>query len=366
MIGIGRAGDGPGQEGRLRREDGGVLNGAILALMISVGHRTGLFDTWPPCRRRPASRSPKAAGLNERYVREWLAGDGDGGIVEYDRGRAAYLLPPEHAAFLTRAAGPGTWPCFTQYIADAGRGGGRRHRQLPQRRRRAVLARIRASRHFMARRALRFDHLLLQTMLPLVAGLGRAAERGHRRARHRLRPGPRRQPDGARVPEQPLHRLRLLGGGRRGRRAPRRRRWASRTRRFEARDVADPRRPRHATTSSPRSTSSTTRRSRAECCAGSRERLAPGRHLPDGGRRGLERARRTTSSTRWDRSSTRCLDHPLHDGLAGPGRGGAGHGLGRAEGAVDAAGGGAGAPWTSTGSGPTIPSTTTTWPARRV
>jgi hypothetical protein len=45
------------------------------------------------------------AGVQERYVREWLAGQLAGGIVEHDAAADAWALPREHAASLTRAAG---------------------------------------------------------------------------------------------------------------------------------------------------------------------------------------------------------------------------------------------------------------------
>src|SRR5213594_1821534 len=60
----------------------GILNGGMLALMTSVGHRTGLFDkmaTMPPATSEQIASS---AGLTERYVREWLGSMVTGGIVE--------------------------------------------------------------------------------------------------------------------------------------------------------------------------------------------------------------------------------------------------------------------------------------------
>jgi SAM-dependent methyltransferase len=57
-----------------------------------------------------------AAELNERYVREWLGAMATAGIVEYDAGRGAYVLPPEHAAVTTRAAGTGNFAAFMQSI----------------------------------------------------------------------------------------------------------------------------------------------------------------------------------------------------------------------------------------------------------
>src|SRR5437773_3790546 len=38
-----------------------------------------------------------------------------GGIVEHDASKMTYALPPEHAASLTRAAGPGNLAAFAQF-----------------------------------------------------------------------------------------------------------------------------------------------------------------------------------------------------------------------------------------------------------
>jgi DNA-binding IclR family transcriptional regulator len=46
-----------------------------------------------------------AAGLEERYVREWLGAMTTGRIVELDPETGMYRLPPEHAGIVTRAAG---------------------------------------------------------------------------------------------------------------------------------------------------------------------------------------------------------------------------------------------------------------------
>ena len=117
-----------------------VINDAALALSMSIGHRTGLFDTHRRrCRRRRARRSPSARGCNERYVREWLGAMAAGRFVEYDAASRTYVLPAEHAASLTRAAGAGNLASIAQFGGDARRGRGRDRRVLPQRRRRAVL-----------------------------------------------------------------------------------------------------------------------------------------------------------------------------------------------------------------------------------
>src|SRR5690606_8906469 len=56
------------------------------------------------------------AGLQERYVREWLGAMATGGIVEYDPQARAFRLPPEHAAVLTRAARPANLAATAQWI----------------------------------------------------------------------------------------------------------------------------------------------------------------------------------------------------------------------------------------------------------
>ena len=94
----------------------GVLNEGAIALMTSIGHRTGLFDVMaglPPSTREGIA---SAAGLNERYVREWLAAMVVGGVVEHDPEGETYRLPPEHAAWLTRAATPDNVAVAAQFI----------------------------------------------------------------------------------------------------------------------------------------------------------------------------------------------------------------------------------------------------------
>jgi 2-polyprenyl-3-methyl-5-hydroxy-6-metoxy-1,4-benzoquinol methylase len=98
----------------------GILNDGALALMTSIGHRTGLFDTMSTLPPSTSEQIAAAATLNERYVREWLGAMVLGGFVEYDPENTLYRLPPEHAACLTRAAGANNMAPFTQYIAVLG------------------------------------------------------------------------------------------------------------------------------------------------------------------------------------------------------------------------------------------------------
>ncbi len=81
-----------------------ALNNGTLCLMVSVGHRTGLFDVMRPLPPAISEEIAARAGLNERYVREWLGAMVTARVVEVDPTTLRFSLPPEHAAFLTRAA----------------------------------------------------------------------------------------------------------------------------------------------------------------------------------------------------------------------------------------------------------------------
>jgi 2-polyprenyl-3-methyl-5-hydroxy-6-metoxy-1,4-benzoquinol methylase len=98
----------------------GILNGGSLALMISLGHRSGLFDAMAKLPPSSSEGIAAAAGLNERYVREWLGAMVVGGIVEYDPASRDYHLPAEHASLLTRGATPSNLAATMQWISVLG------------------------------------------------------------------------------------------------------------------------------------------------------------------------------------------------------------------------------------------------------
>ena len=97
-----------------------IINDAALALMLSIGHRTGLFDAMADMAPASVEEIARAAGLNERYVREWLGAMVTGGIVDYDAASGVYHLPPEHSACLTRASSPNNVAVTAQWIAVLG------------------------------------------------------------------------------------------------------------------------------------------------------------------------------------------------------------------------------------------------------
>ena len=97
-----------------------ILNHGALCLMLSVGHRTGLFDVMRGRAPSTSNAIAAAADLDERYVREWLGAMATAGIVTVDPDGPRFVLPPAHAACLTRAAQADNLAVFAQYIAVLG------------------------------------------------------------------------------------------------------------------------------------------------------------------------------------------------------------------------------------------------------
>jgi SAM-dependent methyltransferase len=93
-----------------------MLNEAMLALMVSVGHRTGLFDAMATMPAATSADIASRAELDERYVREWLGAMTTGRIVNHDDATGTYSLPADHAAWLVRAAGPDNLAVEAQYV----------------------------------------------------------------------------------------------------------------------------------------------------------------------------------------------------------------------------------------------------------
>jgi SAM-dependent methyltransferase len=99
---------------------GDLLDAGAVAVMISIGHRTGLFDVMAGLPPMSSEGIAERAELAERYVREWLAVMVTGGIVKYDPARKTYQLPPEHSACLTRNAPLGNLAVYAQHVAVLG------------------------------------------------------------------------------------------------------------------------------------------------------------------------------------------------------------------------------------------------------
>lgn len=157
----------------------GMLNEAALTFMLSIGHRTGLLDALTRLKRRATSHEiADEAGLDERYVREWLGAMVTGKIVDYDPTSRSFRLPPEHAAWLTRQATPNNMAGIMQFMSMFGKvedlvlecfyqGGGVPYREFDR------FHEIMAEESFQTVVASLDDHIL-----PLVEDLVDKLERG--------------------------------------------------------------------------------------------------------------------------------------------------------------------------------------------
>ncbi len=94
----------------------GAIDSASLAILLSIGHQTKLFDTMAELPPATSAQIADAAGLDERYVREWLGGVVTCRVVDYDPASQTYSVPRHRAAALTRAAGPDNLSRVAQYI----------------------------------------------------------------------------------------------------------------------------------------------------------------------------------------------------------------------------------------------------------
>lgn len=97
-----------------------IINAGAQAIMLSIGHRSGLFDVLAGLEQASSREIADSANLNERYVREWLASMVTAKIVDYDPGPQTYSLPRAHADCLTRAGALGNVAVFAQHVALMG------------------------------------------------------------------------------------------------------------------------------------------------------------------------------------------------------------------------------------------------------
>ncbi len=81
----------------------GLFTGGALTYLIDIGDRTGLFAAAASSGPATSAELAARAGLEERYVREWLGAMATSGIFEYEAPTGTYWLPNEHAACLTGA-----------------------------------------------------------------------------------------------------------------------------------------------------------------------------------------------------------------------------------------------------------------------
>jgi 2-polyprenyl-3-methyl-5-hydroxy-6-metoxy-1,4-benzoquinol methylase len=97
-----------------------ILNYSALNLAMAVGYQTGLFDVMDTFDSpRTLQAIADKAGLNPRYIQEWLGVMVTGKIVELSTGgddQNRYYLPKQSGDLLTRRAGNSNLGVYTQEI----------------------------------------------------------------------------------------------------------------------------------------------------------------------------------------------------------------------------------------------------------
>ena len=98
----------------------GMFNGGVTSLMVSLGHRSGLFDAMADGKPVTSCELAGKARLHERYVREWLGCMVAARIVERDPEEGAHVLPPEHAHWLSRGSTTDNMAVIAQFVSVLG------------------------------------------------------------------------------------------------------------------------------------------------------------------------------------------------------------------------------------------------------
>jgi len=88
--------------GRFATELGASMQGPA----ILIGEQLGLYKALSASGPVTSEELAKKAGLAERYVREWLAGQAAGGYVNYDAASGKYMMTPEQTFTLANEDSP--------------------------------------------------------------------------------------------------------------------------------------------------------------------------------------------------------------------------------------------------------------------
>lgn len=79
---------------------------AVRAGLNYIGDRLGLFKVLAQSGPITVDELAAKTNLNQRYLQEWLCALSAAEYLEYDAGNRTYLLPPEHALFLSDETSP--------------------------------------------------------------------------------------------------------------------------------------------------------------------------------------------------------------------------------------------------------------------
>lgn len=90
------------------------------ALLISIGHRTGMFEALRQISPASADELAAHAILDEAHVRVWLNTAVSNNLLIFDNDSERYYLSPAHAACLTGPESSGNIARMAQYVSRFG------------------------------------------------------------------------------------------------------------------------------------------------------------------------------------------------------------------------------------------------------
>lgn len=112
----------------------GLASGATTMALLAVADRSGLLGWMGEMGSGTVAEIAEGAGLDDRYVGEILSGLAAAGVLEWNADKHTFILPPEHASFLSDEHSPyfmGGWfdmiPALFAHVdgvAEATREGG--------------------------------------------------------------------------------------------------------------------------------------------------------------------------------------------------------------------------------------------------
>ena len=73
------------------------LGGAASVALVRIGDALGLYKTLHERGPMTVAECAAAAGVNQRYLREWLSHQAASNYVSYDAATQKFTLPPEQA-----------------------------------------------------------------------------------------------------------------------------------------------------------------------------------------------------------------------------------------------------------------------------
>ena len=96
----------------------GDLSAGYGGVMVSLGHKLGLYRAMAGAGPLRAGEVARRSGCGARYVREWLNAQVAGGYVDYHPASESYELTPEQATVLAEETSPVFLPHAWQVVAS--------------------------------------------------------------------------------------------------------------------------------------------------------------------------------------------------------------------------------------------------------